>query len=199
MLTYRILDRDIPYTGAELRSGWAAEITGLAGDAAAAFIGPCDVRPEYMVDRVDLEAGARIASPRMLHIIIEHPGLDLNNVTLRQRLLMAIAGEIINTHLGEPLLRRNGDDLYLRDRKLSISVATVATLRSNAPLRSTSSPTSGLIHSGFNLRGEGAPVPAIGLEELGLEPRQFAGQLLSAYAKEIESVREASSKVKPVA
>ena len=185
-MNYRLVDRNILYTGAELRSGWAAEITGLAGDAAAAFIGPCDVRPEHMVDRVDLEAGARIASPGMLHIIIEHPGLDLDNVTLRQRLLMAIAGEIINTHLGEPLLRREGDDLYLRDRKLSISVATV-------------SPSSGLIHCGFNLRGEGAPVPAIGLEELGLEPRQFAGQLLSAYAKEMQSVHEAASKVKPVA
>jgi hypothetical protein len=80
---------------------------------------------------------------------------------------------------------RDGDDLYLRDRKLSISVATV-------------SPTSGLIHSGFNARGEGAPVPAIGLEELALDPRRFAEQLLSAYARELESAGEAARKVKRV-
>jgi hypothetical protein len=160
-------------------------MTGIPGDAAAAFLGPCDVKPQHMVDRVDLEAGARISSPRMLHLIIEHPGLDLDRVTLRQRLLMAIAGEIINSHLGEPLLRREGDDLYLRDRKLSVSVATT-------------SPSSGLIHSGFNLRGQGAPVPAIGLEELALEPGQFAGQLLGAYAKEIKSARKAAEKVKRV-
>jgi hypothetical protein len=185
VVTHRFLERELEYTGAQLRSSWVGEMTGLAGDAAAAFIGPCDVKPEHMVDRVDLEAGARIYSPRMLHIILEHPGLGLDAITLCQRLLMAIAGEIINAHLGDALICRDGDDLYLRDRKLSISVATT-------------SPTSGLIHSGFNVRGEGAPVPAIGLEELALQPRRFAEQLLSAYAKEIESAKEAAEKVKRV-
>jgi hypothetical protein len=198
----RLLDGEITYTGAQLRSGWIAEVaaasagslpheapvsseTGRSGDAAVAFLGPCDVAPEHMVDTVDLEAGARISSPRMVHIIIEHPGFDLIHITVRQRLLIAIAGEIINTHLGEPLIRREGDDLYLRDRKLSVSVATV-------------SATSGLIHAGFNVRGEGAPVPAIGLEELGLDPRPFAERLLSAYAAEIEGITTAASKVRPV-
>jgi hypothetical protein len=184
-MTHLFLDRELEYTGAQLRSGWVAEVAGLAGDAAVAFLGPCDVRPEHMVDRVDLESGARIFSPRMLHLILEHPGVDLPAITLRQRLLMALAGEIINTRLGEALLHRDGDDLYLRDRKLSISVATV-------------SPTSGLIHSGFNIRGEGAPVPAVGLEELGIDPRRFADQLLRTYAAEIDSAAQASQKVKPV-
>ena len=185
MVTHQFLGREVEYTGAQLRSGWVAEVTGMAGDAAVAFIGACDVKPEHMVDRVDLEAGARISSPRMLHVIVEHPGVDLDAITLRQRLLMAIAGEIINARLGEALIHRDGDDLYLRGRKLSISVATT-------------SPTSGLIHGGFNVLGEGAPVPAIGLEELGLNPRGFAEQLLSAYAKEIESARGAAEKVKRV-
>ena len=180
-----LLEEDTAYTGAQLRSGWIQEVGGLSGDAALAFLGPCDVASEHMVDRVDLEAGARIASPRMLHIIVEHPGLDLGHITDRQRLLMALAGEILNRHLGETLIRREGDDLYLRDRKLSVSVATV-------------SPSSGLIHSGFNVRGEGAPVPAIGLEELGMEPRGFAERLLDAYGKEIEGAAQAAGKVKPV-
>ena len=181
----RLLEEDTAYTGAQLRSGWVREVGGLSGDAALAFFGPCDVAPEHMVDRVDLEAGAQIASPRMLHIIVEHPGLDLRHITDRQRLLMALAGEILNRHLGEVLIRREGDDLFLRDRKLSVSVATV-------------SPSSGMIHSGFNVRGEGAPVPAIGLEELGIEPGEFAERLLDAYEKEIEGAGQAASKVKPV-
>ncbi|UCC67311.1 MAG: DUF366 family protein, partial [Armatimonadota bacterium] len=129
--------------------------------------------------------GADIRSPNMLHMIVEHHGLGLGHITDRQRLLMALAGEIINAHLGEALIRRDGDDLYLGDRKLSVSVATT-------------SPDSGLIHAGFNVRGEGAPVPAIGVEELGLEPRDFAKKVLSAYAAEIESARKASLKVKRV-
>jgi hypothetical protein len=181
----RLLGEDITYTGAQLRSGWIGEKAELDGDAAVAFLGPCDIAPEHMVDRADLEAGAKISSPRMVHVIVEHPGLDLGHVTTRQRLLMAIAGEIINRLLGEPLVEREGDDLYLRDRKLSVSVATT-------------SPDSGLVHSGFNLRGEGAPVDAIGLEELGLKPREFAEKLLAAYKQEIESAADAVGKVKPV-
>lgn len=180
-----ILATEIAYDGSQLRSGWIAEQTGVVGEAAVAFIGPCDVSFEHMVDQVDLEARARISSPRMLHFLIEHPGLDLDHITTRQRLLMAIALEILNANLGEVVLRREGDDLYLCERKLSVSVATV-------------SPVSGLIHSGFNFRGEGAPVPAVGLEELAMEPQAFAERLLDAYAREVDSAREAAAKVKRV-
>jgi len=179
------LDEEIRYTGEQLRSGWIEERAGLPGDAAVAFLGPCEVAREHMVDRVDLEAGARIASPRMVHVIVEHPGLDLDHITVRQRLLMALAGEILNGELGETLIRRQGDDLFLRERKLSVSVAT-------------GSPVSGLIHAGFNVRGEGAPVAAVGLEDLGVSPRDFAERLLAAYRSEIESAQEAARKVKPV-
>jgi len=182
----QLLDEEIEYTGAQLRSGWIQETTGLTGDAAAGFLGPCEVAREHMVDRADLEAGARISSPRMVHLIVEHPELDLHQAIIRQRLLMALAAEILNLHLGEALIQRNGDDLYLRGRKLSVSVATA-------------SPTSGLIHAGFNVRGEGTPVPAIGLEELGVHAQEFAAKLLTAYDAEIESSHQAALKVKPVA
>ncbi len=181
----RVLEGEIAYDGSPLRSGWIAETAGLAGDAGVAFSGPCDVSFEHMVDTVDLDARARICSPRMLHLIIEHPGADLILITTRQRLLMARALELLHAQMGEPLLRREGDDLYLRDRKLSISVATV-------------SPTSGLIHAAFNYRGEGAPVAAIGLEELGVLPREFGPRLLSAYATELDGIAFAASKVRPV-
>ena len=181
----RVLEEEIIYTGEQLRSGWIEEKTGLAGDAAVTFLGPCEVAREHMVDLVDLEAGARISSPRMVHVLIEHPGLDVHHITVRQRLLMALAGELLNAHLGEALVRREGDDLYLRERKLSVSVATT-------------SPSSGLIHAGFNVRGEGAPVAAIGLEELGKEPREFAEQLLAAYKAESEGAEEAGGKVREV-
>ncbi|NIR03506.1 MAG: DUF366 family protein [Gemmatimonadales bacterium] len=181
----QLLEDVRPYTGAQLHSGWIEEVAGLSGDAAIAFLGPCNVSPEHMVDRSDLEAGAQISSPQMVHVIVEHIGLDLDHTTTRQRLLMALASEILNSHLGEALIQRRGDDLYLGGRKLSVSVATA-------------SPRSGLIHSGFNVRGEGAPVPAIGLEELGIAPRTFAEALLEAYREEIESAQQAALKVKPV-
>ena len=63
---------------------------------AVAFVGPCDVRPEFMKDVEDLKAASRIYSEEMLHFIVEHFGCVLDMAVLRQRLLMAIMAENLN-------------------------------------------------------------------------------------------------------
>jgi hypothetical protein len=178
-------EQEIPYTGAALRSGWLREAFGLEGDAIAAFIGPCDVAREHMVDLADRAAGATIFSRRMLHFIAEHADRDLERAVLRQRLLVAIAFECIAHQGGSAELRRDGNDLFFRGRKLSVSVATT-------------SPMSGLMHLGLNIIAEGAPVPAADLTELGIEPRALALEILATYAAELESVATAQRKVRPV-
>lgn len=177
--------REIAYTGAELRSGWLRSAFGLAGDAIAAFIGPCDVAPEHMVDLADRAAGSRISSQRMLHFIAEHMDPDPQRALLRQRLLVAITLECIRAHSRAAELRRSGDDLFYRGRKLSVSVATT-------------SPTSGLIHLGLNVVAEGAPIPVACLAELEIEPRLLAPEVMAAYLSEIESMAAARQKVRPV-
>jgi len=178
-------DHEIPYTGAELRGGWLREQFGLDGDAIAAFVGPCDVAPEHMVDLEDLAAGARIFSRRMLHFIAEHGDPDLARAVLRQRLLVAIALECIHRLSGQCAVERRGNDLFHDERKLSVSVATT-------------SATSGLTHLGLNIIAEGAPVPAADLTELGIEPRALALQVMTDYAAEMASVANAQHKVRPV-
>jgi hypothetical protein len=177
-------EHEIAYTGAELRSGWLRAAFGLEGDAIAAFIGPCDVAPEHMVDLEDLAAGAKIWSRRMLHFIAEHADADLGRAALRQRLLVVVAAECLRAR-GCADLRRSGDDLFWQGRKLSVSIATT-------------SPTSGLIHLGLNVVAEGAPVPAAGLSELGVEARDLAQAVMAAYAAEVESIAAAQRKVRPV-
>jgi hypothetical protein len=178
-------DQEIPYTGAELRSGWLRERFGLEGDAIAAFIGPCDVAPEHMVDLEDLAAGARIFSRRMLHFIAEHADADLARAVLRQRLLVATALEGIQRLCEGCAVERRGNDLFFAERKLSVSVATT-------------SPTSGLAHLGLNIIAEGAPVPAADLTELDVEPRALALRVMADYEAEMESVAHARQKVRPV-
>lgn len=180
-----LAEQDIAYTGAELRSGWLRETFGLAGDAVAAFIGPCDVAPEHMVDLEDLAAGAAIFSRRMLHFIVEHTGADLPRAVLRQRLLVVITAECLAAGRSLAELRRDGDDLYWHGRKLSISIATT-------------SPGSALIHLGLNIIAEGAPVPAAALGELGAEPQALARQVMAAYIAEMESADAAERKVRRV-
>lgn len=178
-------DQEIPYTGAELRGGWLREQFGLDGDAIAAFLGPCDVAPEHMVDLEDLAAGACIFSRRMLHFVAEHVDPDLARAVLRQRLLVVIALECIQRLSSQCAVERRGNDLFFAGRKLSISVATT-------------SPTSGLTHLGLNIIAEGAPVPAADLTELGIEPRALALRVMTDYAAEMASVADAQHKVRPV-
>jgi hypothetical protein len=174
----------IDYTGQQLRSNWALEMFGLAPDCIVAFVGECDVKPEFMVDLVDLRAGSRIYSPLMLHFIVEHSGADLEKGVLRQRLLAAIAGEHLRAATGRHIAR-DGDDLYLEERKISVSVATV-------------SPASTLIHFGMNILTKDVPVPACGLEELGLEPDVTAHRVMDCYAAELASAEKARTSAKPV-
>ena len=85
-----------------------------------------------------------------------------------------------------------GDDLFVfiddraggTPRKLSVSVAT------------RSARGTGLTHLGLNVDPTGAPVPAIGLAELGLDPRPLADDVLRRYAAEIAGVRHALTKVR---
>jgi hypothetical protein len=174
----------IDYTGEQLRSNWALEMFGTEPDSIVSFTGECDVKPEFMVDLVDLREGSRIYSPLMLHFIVEHAGADLEKGVLRQRLLAAIAGDYIRRETGRTITR-DGDDLYLQERKISISIATV-------------SPASTLIHFGINILTKGVPVPACGLEELGLEADVTAHRIMDAYAAELASAEKARTSARPV-
>jgi hypothetical protein len=180
---FKILDSPVPYSGVELRSGWVAERTGLDGDAAAGFTGPCSVATADLVDLDDAAAGAYIESASMAHIIIEHPGCLLRLGVLRQRMLACLLAELLREKNFEA--GRSGDDLYLNGRKLTVSIA--------AP-----SSRSCLIHLGINIDPAGAPVPAVGLDEMGLDPRDLLDELLLRYRDELAGCAHAETKVRSV-
>ncbi len=178
-------DEPITYTGHQLRSHWIFDTFGLQGDAIVAFRGPCRVELSEMVDLADVAAGQAIEAAEMLHLIAEHFDRDLRRAVLRQRLLMCIIAECLAGVSGVPPLRREGDDLYAGERKFSVSIATV-------------SPVSALLHVGLNIDPTGAPVPAVGLAEWGVEPERLADELLEAYAGEMAGVELAACKVRGV-
>jgi hypothetical protein len=180
---YRVLDEAISYTGRELRGGWVEANAGLEGDAAAGFIGPCRVPTAHLVDLDDARAGATIDARSMAHVIVEHPGCDLRAAVLRQRLLVCILCEILAAR--GVTVERRGDDVFTGGRKLTVSIAA---------------PHGGgaLIHLGINVDPGGAPVPAVGLEELGVDARALLDELLAAYGRELDTAAYAETKVKEV-
>jgi uncharacterized protein len=180
----QLLYDSINYTGKQLRALWAYEKHDILGDSAIAFIGPCNVRREFMRDMEDLKDGSRIESKEMLHFIIEHFDCDLEKLVLRQCLLMAAMAEKLNKHFNSADIVRKGSDLYDGEFKLTVSIASM-------------SQVSGLIHAGINISSAGTPVPTRGLGDYGIDPRMFAQDMLKAYAAELADAHRARCKVRP--
>ena len=177
----------ITYDGTQLTSHWAYRNYGLPGDSIVTFQGPCNVALPEMVDLKDVLDNAPIYSELMLHFIVEHFTLELESTILRQRLLIATLRDIVSERTGA-FVRRFGDDLFLDKRKLTVSIATLT-------------PVSTMIHTGVNITGKNAPVPAIGLADMGLdmdEVFQIGKSLRLAYVEEYEQIKLARCKVRGV-
>ena len=182
LIETRFLGEEIDYDGRQLRSHFIRECTGLGIDGLIAFIGRCDVRGEALVDLEDSERGDSIRAARMLHFIGEHFSIGLREGNLRLRQLVGTAREILEESIAGIQVRRDGDDLYTLERKLSVAICTNSTV-------------SVVFHLGINIDPSGAPVPAVGLEELGVEPEGFARALLDRYSTECRSIELALRKV----
>ncbi|GAV22520.1 DUF366 family protein [Carboxydothermus pertinax] len=181
----RFIDQKIDYDGSQLRPHFIYENFGLIGDAIIAFRGKASVL-DHLVDLEDKKKEAFIYSEDMLHFIVEHFDLDLEKAVLRQRLLIAIIKETLEVFIDKPIVRM-GDDLFIDDRKLSVSIATKSLV-------------STLIHTGINVKSDNAPVAAIGLKDLGLENRvEYLGRfIVQRYGMEMESINLAKAKVRGV-
>ena len=183
----KILDQEITYTGSELRPHWTLEATGVYGSQLVAFMGPCKVPTSNLVDLEDQLNRDFIEAKSMLHIIAEFFGTTLEAGVLYQRLFMVWAERLL-LERGVSSIRREGDDLFIENKKLSVSIATV-------------SPVSVLIHWGINFDSAGAPVDAIGLKDLGWNREEvfsFAKDLFTQYSDELKEISHACVKVHPV-
>ena len=181
----KLIEEEIKYIGSQLAPHWIYKNFKLQGDAIVAFIGECEVKLTEMVDIEDVINNEPIYSKLMLSFITEQFGVELVEGVFRQRLLMCIIKELLEER--GVFVVRNGDDLMINGRKLSVSIATKST-------------TSILIHTGLNILSEGAPVKASGLtSELGIEDiREFALEVMKRYSEEIEDIKLASTKVRGV-
>ncbi len=175
------------YDGQQLRSHFAYLEHRILGDSAVAWVGPCSVPFEHMVDGEDFLQGSIIRGSLMVHFIIEYFNQNLFSGVLLQRLFAGIVRDVIYelSPMKNLKLSRDGDDLYFENRKLSISIAT-------------SSPISTLIHFAVNVQTKDVPVAAAGLKDLKVDEIQFAKLCLKKLKTEFEDVQKATWKVRPV-
>mgnify|MGYP001365991274 CR=1 FL=1 len=178
------VENKIDYDGSQLRRMYAYENFGLLGDSIISFVGACDVRAENMKDGEDLFQGEKIFSESMLHFLIECHDTSLESMIAYQRLFTCMAKEQIEVLAGQ-LFQRIGDDLYLADKKLNISIASANALSS-------------MIHCGFNVSSKNTPVKTVGLEDLGIEAKSFALSMMQAWTEEYDGIQAAKAKVFPL-
>ncbi len=188
-LKYKFIEDKITYTGRELSSHWAYKNFNLPGNCIAAFIGPARVK-EHLVDIADCKKNRDIRSSLMLHFISEYFDLDLEKTILRQRLFINLLAQEINRvrkklSNAASTVECRGDDLYVKDRKLSVAIATLT-------------PVSCVFHTGLNIISSGAPVKAIGLRDLSVSPKPLANRMFKLYARELKNITTARAKVKGV-
>ena len=181
----KFIHDEVKYIGSQLAPHWIYKNYKIQGDAIVAFIGECEVKLSEMVDIEDVINNEPIYSKSMLSFITEQFGVDLVEGVFRQRLLICIIKELLEER--GIFVVRNGDDLMINGRKLSVSIAT-------------KSMTSILIHTGLNILSENAPVAASGLtSELGINDiEEFAREVMKRYSEEIEDIKLASTKVRGV-
>jgi hypothetical protein len=184
-------EKERSYLGPELRPHFILSEFGVRGSAVVAFQGPCRVETDHLVDWEDRLEGDRIESRLMVHFLGEFFGITLREGVLLQRLLMAQMAERLGLHLrtqadeSRRQVVRSGNDLYWAERKLSVSIVTA-------------SPVSVLLHAGVNVDPTGAPVAAVGLNELGVDASGFARGILESFSREMTGVDWACAKVRPV-
>ena len=181
----KFIEDEIKYIGSQLAPHWIYKNFKIQGDAIVAFIGECEVKLTEMVDIEDVINNEPIYSKLMLSFISEQFGIGLTEGVLRQRLLMTIIKELLEAR--GVFVIRNGDDLMINGRKLSVSIAT-------------KSITSVLIHTGLNILSEGAPIEASGLKsELGIDDiKEFALEVMKRYSEELDDIILAGTKVRGV-
>jgi len=175
------------YDGTQLRSLYAYLEHKILGDSAVAWRGPCEVSFEHMVDGEDLLDQSAIRGSDMVHFIIEVFEQKLMTGVLLQRLFSSIVRDVLyelSPLKGLEILRL-GDDLYWKNKKLSISIAT-------------NSPVSTMVHFAVNVSAKGTPVDAAGLDDLKISPQKFAEKSLEYLKEEYETSIEATRKVRPV-
>lgn len=180
------IEKEIKYDGRQLAPHWIYKNFNVIGDCICAFIGEVEVKLTEMVDVEDVIKNEPIHSKSMLNFIVEFFGIGLSEGVLRQRLLITTIKELIEKYCDKKIIR-NGDDIFIDDKKLSVSIATTSS-------------NSVLIHTALNLESEDTPIPVSTLPQNAniTNIKEFAQEVMIRYTEEIEDIYLATCKVRGV-
>ena len=192
-ITHKHIDEIFEYDGSQINPSWAFQEFGIYGSSVITWIGPVNITPDNLKDFADV--GLEIKSNYMVNFIcefFEQQPTNMRIAYLRQRLLVMIFREIL-TEYGV-VTTREGDDIFVDGRKLSISIASISL-------------SSSKIHFALNLEDKGTPddVKTIGLYDIKVKNQQvfdknnlleLINKTVARFIEEIETIEKDISKTK---
>jgi hypothetical protein len=172
-----ILQHPIKYDGSQIRPLWAYSI-GIKGDSIVIFHGPMDVTFDNMKDLEDEKAGKTIKGDDLIHFIVERfdSPASMRLAYYMQRLLIVCVRDVLGKHGIKTT--RNGDDLFVDDNKLTVSIASAGV-------------ASEKIHCGINITTQGTPddVRTAALLEMGIKDwKTLSKEIADTFIREIEDI-----------
>lgn len=173
----KILSEEMKYDGSQIAPLWAYS-TGIKGDSIVFFHGSMDVTFDNMKDLEDRKAGKTIRGDDLIHMIVERfdSPASMRLAYYMQRLLIVCIRDILMRYGIQTT--RSGDDLFVGDGKLTVSIATAGV-------------TSEKIHCGINITRKGTPdeVKTAALDEQGITDwKMLAHEIAEKYINEIVDI-----------
>ena len=192
-ITHKHVDEIFEYDGSQINPSWAFQEFGIYGSSIVSWIGPVNITPDNLKDFADV--GLEIKSNFMVNFICEFFDQQPPNIRvayLRQRLLVMIFREILAEY--GITTKREGDDIFVCNRKLSISIASISL-------------SSAKIHFALNLEDKGTPddVETIGLYDIKVNNKQvftennlleLINETVNRFILELETIENDISKTK---
>lgn len=192
-VTHKHVDEIFEYDGSQINPSWAFQEFGIYGSSIITWIGPVNITPDNLKDFADV--GLEIKSNYMVNFICEFFDQQPPNMRiayLRQRLLVMIFRELL-TEYGIQT-KREGDDIFVDGRKLSISIASISL-------------SSSKIHFALNLEDKGTPsdVETIGLFDIRVNDNKvftndnlldLINETVKRFINELEIIESDISKTK---
>ena len=187
IITHKHVDEIFEYDGSQINPSWAFQEFGIYGSSIITWIGPVNITPDNLKDFADV--GLEIKSNYMVN---DQQPPNMRIAYLRQRLLVMIFREIL-TEYGIKT-KREGDDIFVDNRKLSISIASVSL-------------SSAKIHFALNLEDKGTPsdVETIGLYDIKVDEKQIfdednlldlINETVNRFIDELKTIENDISKTK---
>lgn len=183
----RTLPGTVRYDGSQLEPLWAYS-QGISGHSIVLFRGSMDIPETNIRDFEDRLGKKAIRGGDLLHFIVEFfdSPASIRLAYYMQRLLVSCARDVLLLRGVETI--RNGDDLFVKGGKLTVSIASAGI-------------TSEKVHMGINISCEGTPpdVKVACLEKLGItKVMELGEEIASTFAAEISDIESDMVKTRPL-